>query len=214
MTCLTPSNPDSIPFGESLDISQSLASTSGGSLFPDGRSMALERELQNLPKLPRELTDEEVVGEMHRVEGTAFLQAQTSGSSEEIRKIWRREQEGGGGAGGSEGGGGQGRVLPPKRLGAASRQAGEGVGAEAELAQERQHYSRASHRDEQQAMSDYFLSPQGSPQGYKPRPRVVKKRQQATAAPKKEEEEDFDPELAPEVEDEYSTHEPLRRSAV
>ncbi|KPV75547.1 uncharacterized protein RHOBADRAFT_5472, partial [Rhodotorula graminis WP1] len=40
MTCLTPSNPDSIPFGESLDINDSLARTSGGSLFADGRPMA------------------------------------------------------------------------------------------------------------------------------------------------------------------------------
>lgn len=93
MTCLTPSNPDSIPFGESLDITDSLALTSGGSLFPDGRSMAAhELDLPTLP-LPTALTDLEIFGEQHRVDDTNFLVAQTAAQPSQINKLWRESQE-------------------------------------------------------------------------------------------------------------------------
>ncbi|KAM0787870.1 hypothetical protein ACM66B_003922 [Microbotryomycetes sp. NB124-2] len=105
MTCETPSNPDAIPFGESLDIKNTLALTSGGSLFKDGRSMENERELERLPKstIARELTDYEVRGDVHRVDKLAFLVAQTLSSPDEITKLWRRESSGGGGGGSSKG---------------------------------------------------------------------------------------------------------------
>ncbi|GAA5998982.1 DNA-directed DNA polymerase gamma MIP1 [Rhodotorula paludigena] len=93
MTCVTPSNPDSIPFGESLEISDSLARTSGGSLFADGRSMAThEAQLPLLPP-PTDLSDAEVMGEQHRVHETHFLVAQTASKASEITRLWRELQE-------------------------------------------------------------------------------------------------------------------------
>ncbi|GAA5930087.1 hypothetical protein JCM3775_004510 [Rhodotorula graminis] len=93
MTCLTPSNPDSIPFGESLDINDSLARTSGGSLFADGRPMAAhEPDLALLP-LPSGLDKLDIVGEQHRVGDTKFLVAQTASSPAEVSKLWRESQQ-------------------------------------------------------------------------------------------------------------------------
>jgi len=93
MTCVTPSNPDSIPFGESLDINDSLARTSGGSLFADGRPMAAhEPDLPLLP-LPTGLDKLDIVGEQHRVADTSFLVAQTASSSSEVSKLWRESQQ-------------------------------------------------------------------------------------------------------------------------
>lgn len=86
MTCLTPSNPDSIPFGESLDISDSLAKTAHGSLFADGRSMTLDELLS--PSSPPS-TSPTVANEQHRVADTEFLLAQTEKSVMAIRKLWK-----------------------------------------------------------------------------------------------------------------------------
>ncbi|GAA5860497.1 hypothetical protein JCM1840_000277 [Sporobolomyces johnsonii] len=88
MTCVTPSNPDPIPFGESLDISETLSRTSGGSLFPDGRSMTAEADLPSLPISPG-LLDSDIAGEQHRVAETQFLVAQTASSAAEIMRLWR-----------------------------------------------------------------------------------------------------------------------------
>ena len=88
MTCVTPSNPDAIPFGESLDVTQSLETTGGGSLFQDGRGMEHEAELADLPALPSALSREEVVGPGHRVDGTHFLVAQTEKDTNKIRALW------------------------------------------------------------------------------------------------------------------------------
>ena len=90
MTCLTPSNPDSIPFGESLDISESLAKTHHGSLYADGRSMEEPQVLTST--LPYELSDAEVRGEEHRVGTTPFLIAQTKTATRDIFKLWDEAQ--------------------------------------------------------------------------------------------------------------------------
>lgn len=89
MTCLTPSNPDSIPFGESLDISDSLAKTSNGSLFADGRSMTLDELL--VAPAPASAAPT-VDGEQHRVADTRFLLAQAEKSIIAIRKLWKQSQ--------------------------------------------------------------------------------------------------------------------------
>ncbi|KAK4048004.1 DNA-directed DNA polymerase gamma mip1 [Microbotryomycetes sp. JL201] len=94
MTCQTPSNPDAIEFGESIDIKDALNLTSGGSLFKDGRAMSAERDLHSLPTPARELTEYEVRGDAHRVDKTAFLVAQTLSSTEEIKRLWERESNG------------------------------------------------------------------------------------------------------------------------
>ncbi|GAA5897559.1 hypothetical protein JCM6882_003516 [Rhodosporidiobolus microsporus] len=94
MTCVTPSNPDAIPFGESLDIVDTLSRTSGGSLFTDGRPMVEgEPALPLLPLPVTELSDEEIRGEQHRVDDTAFLVAQTSSSVGDIQRLWRESQD-------------------------------------------------------------------------------------------------------------------------
>ncbi|GAA5911253.1 DNA-directed DNA polymerase gamma MIP1 [Sporobolomyces salmoneus] len=87
MTCVTPSNPDPIPFGESQDISDTLSHTSGGSLFQDGRDMSSESSVPSLP-VP-ELDAETVVGGQHRVEQIEFLNAQTEEKPKEILKLWK-----------------------------------------------------------------------------------------------------------------------------
>lgn len=94
MTCLTPSNPDSIPFGTSFDISDSLKSTSNGSLFADGRSMEHDRELGAIP-YPVDLSLPQVQGEQHRAPDTPFLIAQTKASAKEVRELWNSVKDGG-----------------------------------------------------------------------------------------------------------------------
>ncbi|KAM0750735.1 hypothetical protein T439DRAFT_314085 [Meredithblackwellia eburnea MCA 4105] len=91
MPCTTPSNPDAIPFGESLDISQCLDRTSQGSLFQDGRSMVLEGQLPRL-NVPTSLSDKDIRGEQHRADETAFLVAQTLTSLREVNSLWRKTQ--------------------------------------------------------------------------------------------------------------------------
>ncbi|GAA5978086.1 hypothetical protein JCM11641_006622 [Rhodosporidiobolus odoratus] len=93
MSCITPSNPDPISFGESLDITELLSKTPRGSLYPDGRSMVdHEPALPTLP-LASDLSESDVLGERHRVDDTAFLRAQTSSSPAEITRLWRESQE-------------------------------------------------------------------------------------------------------------------------
>lgn len=91
MTCVTPSNPDSIPFGESQDISDTLARTSGGSLFSDGRDMSAESSLSPVP-IPH-LSDSSIIGDQHRVDQTEFLVAQTASKPAEIMKLWKQSIE-------------------------------------------------------------------------------------------------------------------------
>ncbi|GAA6027167.1 hypothetical protein JCM8097_002449 [Rhodosporidiobolus ruineniae] len=92
MPCTTPSNPDALAFGESLDISDTLLKTSNGSLFPDGRSMVdHEPDLPLLP-LPSDLSPLDLQGEQHRVADTNFLLAQTISEPREINKLWRDAQ--------------------------------------------------------------------------------------------------------------------------
>lgn len=89
MACITPSNPDPIRFGESFDISASLATTSNGSLFADGRSMKFEADLLPIASAaeyyPDPLNTKE---EQHRVVGTPFLIAQTETDPAAIRRLW------------------------------------------------------------------------------------------------------------------------------
>lgn len=88
MNCLTPSNPDPILFGESLDIVGSLAHTSHGSLYADGCSMA--SDVVNVP-VPSGLSDAVINGPTHRVDDIGFLVAQTLEMKKEVDKLWREE---------------------------------------------------------------------------------------------------------------------------
>lgn len=81
MACVTPSNPDPIPFGESLDIDSTLAQT-GGSLSIGG-PVDVAVAVGDRP-----LTRDEVQGEQHRVAQLQFLQAQTAASAQEVKRLW------------------------------------------------------------------------------------------------------------------------------
>lgn len=92
MTCETPSNPEAIPPGESLEIQDTLEKT-GGTLFADGRPM-VEGEMA-LPsmKLQHELLPEDVMGNHHRVLATEFLEAQATTSTAVIRRLFQQYTE-------------------------------------------------------------------------------------------------------------------------
>jgi DNA polymerase gamma 1 len=86
MPCVTPSQPNPIPPGESLDIEGVLEKTNGGTLMPDGSPM------------PVTLTEqEEYVGSLdgyiepqylaHRSKSAAFLRAQATADFNEIKGL-------------------------------------------------------------------------------------------------------------------------------
>ncbi|KAF9480454.1 hypothetical protein BDN70DRAFT_856879 [Pholiota conissans] len=90
MPCVTPSQPEPIPPGESLDITKILARTNGGSLLKNGQPMSTE------------VKDEEFEGSLtgyiepdclsHRATNTAFLKAQASSDFGEIRGLAEQAQ--------------------------------------------------------------------------------------------------------------------------
>jgi DNA polymerase gamma 1 len=82
MPCVTPSQPNPIPPGESLNITQVLSKTTGGSLWPDGRPMEAAEEFTHPPEGYKEPDCLE-----HRADSAAFLRAQASDDFEEIRHL-------------------------------------------------------------------------------------------------------------------------------
>lgn len=99
MACVTPSHPDPIPPGESLDITQILEKTNNGSLWRDGRTMGtglggLDDPVGNLDAYvePNYL--------MHRAKSTAWLGAQAADNLKGIRFL---DKEGSGGQRGGRG---------------------------------------------------------------------------------------------------------------
>jgi DNA polymerase gamma 1 len=84
MPCVTPSHPDAIPPGESLDITQILKKTNNGSLWRDGRAMT------DVPG-----GEDDLVGNLegytepnclaHRAESAAWLGSQASDNLREIK---------------------------------------------------------------------------------------------------------------------------------
>ena len=99
MACVTPSHPDPIPPGESLDITQILEKTNNGSLWRDGQTMGtglggLDDPVGNLDAYvePNYL--------MHRAKSTAWLGAQAADNLKGIRFL---DKEGSGGQRGGRG---------------------------------------------------------------------------------------------------------------
>ena len=87
MPCVTPSQPNAIPSGESLTIAQVLKYTKGGSLYPDGRPMT-----EDLNKLTGSLEGyEEPRCLEHRASGAAWLRAQATSEFAEIRHLAQLE---------------------------------------------------------------------------------------------------------------------------
>jgi len=88
MPCVTPSHPDPIPPGESLDITQILQKTNNGSLWRDGRRMAGVPAGEN-----------DLVGDLggytepnclaHRADSAAWLKAQATDDLREIKFLYK-----------------------------------------------------------------------------------------------------------------------------
>ncbi|KAI0028063.1 DNA polymerase family A-domain-containing protein [Vararia minispora EC-137] len=89
MSCVTPSQPDPIPPGESLDIQKTLNLTHGGSLWADGRRMDEEPESALLPAPGYSPPD----CLQHRTDNAAFLQAQATSDFSEV-KFWAQQVSG------------------------------------------------------------------------------------------------------------------------
>ena len=90
MACITPSQPNPIPPGESLDITQVLERTNGGSLMQDGSPMPAkipqveeyEGHLEGYVK---------VEGLAHRSRSSAFLKAQATADFSELKGLAQLE---------------------------------------------------------------------------------------------------------------------------
>ncbi|GAA5943290.1 DNA-directed DNA polymerase gamma MIP1 [Sporobolomyces koalae] len=188
MTCVTPSNPDSIPFGESQDISDTLAHTSNGSLFADGRDMAAEASLPRVP-VPQ-LADSTIVGERHRVDQTEFLVAQTSSKPSEIMKLWKQSIE-------------NARKTPVSR----SR---DNLGSVVDQPMKKIRSIRFEHEDEQHDVL------RATPQQRRRRALAKSDRQSLGQSQNPIEDDEFDVELPRELDEDetYSIHKPLNRMHV
>jgi DNA polymerase gamma 1 len=84
MPCVTPSQPEPIPPGESLTIEQLLPLTAGGSLWADGRAMEKEEK----PTAWDPLVGYEPPDCMrHRADSAAWLRAQATNSFAEVKYL-------------------------------------------------------------------------------------------------------------------------------
>lgn len=94
MPCTTPSNPDAIEFGESLDATECLDRTSG-TLFADGRPMRAEEELvarnEGLRMLSALVEREGVDAHAapHRVSDLTYLCAQAEKTKAGVQQLWK-----------------------------------------------------------------------------------------------------------------------------
>jgi DNA polymerase gamma 1 len=88
MPCVTPSQPEPIPSGESLNITQILEQTNGGSLWVDGRPMDDESSPQWRASPPGYQNPDCLV---HRAKGAAFLQAQATTEFAEVKYLAQME---------------------------------------------------------------------------------------------------------------------------
>ncbi|TEB14046.1 gamma DNA-directed DNA polymerase [Coprinellus micaceus] len=89
MPCVTPSQPTPIPSGESLDITQVLEKTNGGSLFRDGRSMPMKETGSPVGSLNGYMESDWL---KHRSLNAAWLRAQATTDFNEIKALAQRVQ--------------------------------------------------------------------------------------------------------------------------
>jgi DNA polymerase gamma 1 len=88
MPCITPSQPEPIPSGESLNITKILEQTNGGSLWVDGRPMDDESSPQWRASPPGYQYPDCLA---HRAKGAAFLQAQATTEFAEVKHLAQME---------------------------------------------------------------------------------------------------------------------------
>jgi DNA polymerase gamma 1 len=84
MPCVTPSQPVPIPSGESLDITNVLAKTSGGSLWKDGRPMDMDSSTNFEGHLDGYVVPDCLA---HRATSSYFLQAQATNDFGEVKGL-------------------------------------------------------------------------------------------------------------------------------
>lgn len=84
MPCVTPSQPFPIPSGESLDITNVLAKTSGGSLWKDGRPMDMDSSINFEGNLDGYVVPDCLA---HRAASSYFLQAQATNDFGEVKGL-------------------------------------------------------------------------------------------------------------------------------
>lgn len=84
MPCVTPSQPNPIPPGESLDIIRVLERTYGGSLWPDGSPM-LEKDGVRLVGSLEGYQEPDCL--VHRAQNAAWLKAQATSDMQEIKRL-------------------------------------------------------------------------------------------------------------------------------
>ena len=89
MPCVTPSQPTPIPSGESLDITQVLEKTNGGSLFRDGRPMSTKETGSPVGSLDGYIKSDCLT---HRSLNAAWLRAQATTDFNEIKALAQRVQ--------------------------------------------------------------------------------------------------------------------------
>lgn len=110
LPCVTPSQTEPIPPGESLDILQILEKTNGGSLWPDGSLMDEERRAA-FDELPEGYAPPDCLA--HRAVSAAWLRAQVTDDYAEIKHLHRQVSKKAQGAGSSQGKSGR----PRRKLG-------------------------------------------------------------------------------------------------
>ncbi|KAJ7583649.1 gamma DNA-directed DNA polymerase [Mycena floridula] len=88
MNCVTPSQPNAIPPGESMDIGQILSKTNGGSLMPNGEPMASSQSPQTYIGTLENYFEPDCL--THRAQHAAFLQAQSTTDFGEIKHLAKK----------------------------------------------------------------------------------------------------------------------------
>jgi DNA polymerase gamma 1 len=86
MPCVTPSHPDPIPPGESLDIAGILNKTNSGSLWKDGHPMTTDSPPSNASDQHTECYEPPSCL-IHRAESAAWLRAQATSEFPEIKHL-------------------------------------------------------------------------------------------------------------------------------
>jgi DNA polymerase gamma 1 len=120
MPCVTPSQPIPIPKGESLDVVGVLAKTGGGSLWKDGRSMAIDDGIPFQGTLDGYQEPNCIV---HRAAGASILRAQATTDFAEVKYLAQQ-------ASGKKFEGGIGGVKGVKKPGRPKKLLGNGDGVD------------------------------------------------------------------------------------
>ncbi|KIV87818.1 hypothetical protein PV11_03338 [Exophiala sideris] len=111
MDCVTPSHPEKIPHGESLDINQLLAKGEEAFLDPGIVPKTGSIDLSQYPYTPRQ----SVMSSLNGSNDVAYIRAQITGDEKELKSIVREVEKGESTEDGNKGSGSKGSGLPRGR---------------------------------------------------------------------------------------------------